>query len=98
MKNDLIVRFQDNGEFDPTRSNVISADTTFDNMKLNRQKLKELIETNDPILTYVELSLKYALRFYDSVRNSGASDVVTMKCCDSFDDLWIEQTKEKTDE
>ena len=98
MKNDLIVRFQDNGEFDPTRSKVISADTTFDNMKLNRQKLKELIENDDPIIGWIEHSIKYALRYHDSVRNSGASDVVTMKCCDSFDELWITANQEKQDE
>lgn len=87
--NDFIVRFDGFGKVDKSRTHEITPDKTFDNKRLNREKLKELIEANDPVITWLEHGLKYALRYYESVRNSGASDLVTLRHQDSFDDLWI---------
>lgn len=90
---DMIVRFDGHGEIDRYRTHVIKPDNTYDNCKLNLDKLKELIEANDPKLYWLEETIKYALKYHDVIRNQGASEVVLFTCQDYFEELIIEKPK-----
>lgn len=68
--NDMIVRFDGFGKVDRCRTHEITPDKTFDNKRLDREKLKELIDANDPVINWLEHGLKYdSLRgvAYDSM-------------------------------
>ena len=85
---DMILRFDADGNVDPYRTKVINPDCTFDKLKFDFDKLKELIEANDPKLYWLELTIKYALKYHETIRNEGASDVVMFTCLEYFEDLW----------
>jgi len=85
---DLILRTNDDNEIDLFRSNEVIPDNTFDDRHLDFNKLKELIENKDPSLVWLEHSLKYAIRFHESIRNAGSSDVIMMLAHEQLQELW----------
>jgi len=95
IKTDLIIRFDENGKVDRFRSRELVMDNSFDDMELNPEKLKEVIETDPKNLFWLQETLKYAMRFQDSVRNIGASDVIMFQSQEWFEDIWQKKGSKK---
>lgn len=95
LKPDFIIRYDGNGVADPTRSHELVADSEYDDKELDLNRLKEIIENDPKKMKSLEYVLQYAMRFHDSLRNNGASDVVMFKCQEVFQDLWVNKTEKE---
>ena len=95
LKTDLIIRYDDNGKVDHSRSRELVMDNSFDDMELNAEKLKEVIESDPRNLFWLQETLKYAMRVQDSVRNNGSSDVIMFQSQEWFEDIWQKKGSKK---
>ena len=95
LRPDWIIRFDGNNQIDKRTSHPITPDETHEDLKLNKEKLIELIQNDDPVISWMELALKYALKYHDTIRNSGASDVLMFTAQESFPDLWTGELRDQ---
>lgn len=68
----------------------IEPSTRYDDVQLDRDKFKQFID-NPQNFKWMEWTLKYALKWHDSVRQSGASDVMLFESQEGFNELWIKK-------
>lgn len=95
LKTDLIIRYGADGKIDHGRCGELVMDNSFDDMELNLEKLKEVIDADPRNLFWLQETLKYAMRVQDSVRNNGASDVIMFQAQEWFEDIWQKKGSQK---
>jgi len=95
LKTDFIIRYDETGNIDHSRSRELILDTSFDDRELNLEKLTEVIQSNPNGMFWLQETLKYAMRVQNSVRNNGSSDVIMFQSQEWFDDIWQKKGSKK---
>lgn len=86
-KDVMIARHDGNNKPDIQHSNFLVYDNTMHDYELNVEELKKNLD-DSRFAFWLEMTLKYAFSIQDSVRGSGASDVIMFQSQENFESIW----------
>jgi hypothetical protein len=87
-KEKVLVYLDSNHKPDHSRTNYVYENEFYDDLKVNRFKFIWHCLTKKRFFFWLIESLKYALRMHDSIRGTGASDVIMLLSEDAFHQIW----------